>query len=181
MESSCTHGWPTWGTFTLGGAWLTTHLWEHYLFTLDTNYLKSIYPVMKGSVQFFMDFLVRYPNNNKNWLITCPSTSPENPPKGPGYHYFFDEVTAMYYFTTICAGSSIDMQILKDLFGYYIQASKILGLDQDFAQKVSNTRERLVPPQVGPDGMLQEWARITGKLKISTVICHPCMVCIPEM
>ncbi len=149
---------PTWGTFTVGGAWLTTHLWEHYLFTLDTNYLKSIYPVMKGSVQFFMDFLVRYPDNNKNWLITCPSTSPENPPKGPGYHYFFDEVTAMYYFTTICAGSSIDMQILKDLFGYYIQASKILGLDQDFAQKVANARGRLVPPQVGPDGMLQEWA-----------------------
>jgi alpha-L-fucosidase 2 len=148
---------PTWGTFTVGGAWLTTQLWEHYLFTLDKNYLKDIYPVMRGSVQFFMDFLVKYPNNNKNWLITCPSTSPENPPKGQGYHYFFDEVTSMYYFTTICAGSSIDMQILKDLFGYYGEASKILGVDHDFSEKVANARARLVPPQIGPDGMLQEW------------------------
>ena len=149
---------PTWGTFTVGGAWLTTQLWEHYLFTLDKNYLKNIYPIIKGSVEFFMDFLVRYPNNNKNWLITCPSTSPENPPKGPGYKYFFDEVTSMYYFTTICAGSSIDMQILTDLFGYYIEASKILGVDQDFSEKVAKARARLVPPQIGSNGMLQEWA-----------------------
>jgi len=149
---------PTWGTFTVGGAWLTTQLWEHYLFTLDTNYLKNIYPILKGSVEFFMDFLVKYPNNNKNWLVTCPSTSPENPPKGPGYHYFFDEVTAMYYFTTICAGSSIDMQILTDLFGDYIETSKILGLDQEFSVQVAKARTRLVPPQIGKDGMLQEWA-----------------------
>jgi alpha-L-fucosidase 2 len=148
---------PTWGTFTVGGAWLTTQLWEHYLFTLDKNYLKDIYPVLKGSVEFFMDFLVEYPNNNKKWLVTCPSTSPENPPKGPGYRYFFDEVTAMYYFTTICAGSSIDMQILTDLFGDYIEASKILGIDHDFSDKVKKARSRLVPPQIGSNGMLQEW------------------------
>ncbi|HEY6955504.1 MAG TPA: glycoside hydrolase family 95 protein [Flavisolibacter sp.] len=148
---------PTWGTFTVGGAWLTTQLWEHYLFNLDKAYLKDIYPVIKGSVQFFMDFLVEYPKN-KNWLITCPSTSPENPPKGPGYHYFFDEVTAMYYFTTICAGSSIDMQILSDLFDDYIQASNIMGVDKEFSARVAVARSRLVPPQVGKDGMLQEWA-----------------------
>ncbi|HVZ97244.1 MAG TPA: glycoside hydrolase N-terminal domain-containing protein [Chitinophagaceae bacterium] len=148
---------PTWGTFTVGGAWLTTQLWEHYSFTLDTAYLRDVYPVMKGAVQFFMDFLVEYPKNKK-WLITCPSTSPENPPKGPGYHYFFDEVTAMYYFTTICAGSSIDMQIISDLFEEYIKASKILNVDQDFADSVAIARSRLVPPQIGSDGMLQEWA-----------------------
>ena len=147
---------PTWGTFTVGGAWLTTHLWEHYLFTLNKDYLKEVYPVMKGSVQFFMDFLIEHPNGK--WLITNPSTSPENPPKGKGYKYFFDEVTSMYYFTTICAGSSIDMQILTDLFGYYIQASKILGLDNDFAIKVTKARARLVPPQIGSNGSLQEWA-----------------------
>ncbi|MEO5998507.1 MAG: glycoside hydrolase family 95 protein [Chitinophagaceae bacterium] len=149
---------PTWGTFTVGGAWLTTQLWEHYLFTLDKEYLKNIYPVIKGSVEFFMDFLVEYPNNNKHWLITCPSNSPENPPKGAGYKYFFDEVTSMYYFTTICAGSSIDMQILTDLFAYYGEASKALGIDKDFAIRVANARSRIVPPQVGRDGMLQEWA-----------------------
>ncbi len=146
---------PTWGTFTVGGAWLTTHLWEHYLFTLNKDYLKDVYPVMKGSVEFFMDFLIEHPNGK--WLITCPSTSPENPPKGPGYKYFFDEVTGMYYFTTICAGSSIDMEILSDLFGYYTEASKILGLDSDFADKVAKARARLVPPQIGSNGSLQEW------------------------
>jgi alpha-L-fucosidase 2 len=146
---------PAWGTFTVGGAWLTTHLWEHYLYTLDRDYLEEVYPVIKGSVEFFMDFLVERPDGK--WLITNPSTSPENPPMGPGYRYFFDEVTAMYYFTTICAGSSIDMQILTDLFGYYGEASKVLGIDHDFAAKVAKARLRLVPPQIGADGSLQEW------------------------
>lgn len=148
---------PTWGTFTVGGAWLATHLWEHYLYTLDKNYLRDIYPVLKGSVDFFMDFLVEYPKN-KNWLVTNPSNSPENPPKGPGYKYFYDEVTAMYYFTTICAGSSIDMQILNDLFSAYNEATKLLGVDQEYSAKVAIARSRLVPPQIGSDGMLQEWA-----------------------
>jgi alpha-L-fucosidase 2 len=147
---------PTWGTFTVGGAWLTTHLWEHYLFTLNKDFLKEVYPVMKGSVEFFMDFLVEHPNGK--WLVTNPSTSPENPPKGPGYSYFFDEVTSMYYFTTICIGSAMDMEILTDLFGYYAEASKILGVDQDFAAKVAKARTRLVPPQIGSNGSLQEWA-----------------------
>ncbi len=147
---------PTWGTFTVGGAWLTTHLWEHYLYTRDVNYLKDIYPVIKGSVEFFMDFLVPHPNGK--WLVTNPSNSPENPPKGPGYRYFYDEVTGMYYFTTICYGSSMDMQILTDLFGYYVEAAKILGTDQDFAGKVIAARARLVPPQIGKNGSLQEWS-----------------------
>ena len=147
---------PTWGTFTVGGAWLTTHLWEHYLYTLDRDYLKEIYPVIKGSVDFFMDFLVEHPNGK--WLVTNPSNSPENPPKGPGYEYFYDEVTGDYYFTTICYGSSMDMQILTDLFGYYAQACKVLGRDQNYAKKVLAARARLVPPQIGKDGCLQEWA-----------------------
>ena len=146
---------PSWGTFTVGGAWLCTHLWEHYLFNPDEDYLKDIYPVIKGSVEFFMDFLV--PDPTGRWLVTNPSTSPENPPKGPGYRYFFDEVTAMYYFTTICYGSSIDMQILKDLFGYYCQASEILGVDSEFSVRVADAAKRLVPPQTGRDGSLQEW------------------------
>ena len=146
---------PAWGTFTVGGAWLTTHLWEHYLYTMDRNYLRDVYPIIKGSVEFFMDFLI--PDPTGKWLVTNPSTSPEYSPKGPGYKYFFDEVTGMYYFTTICYGSSIDMQILTDLFGYYGEASKILGLDREFAQKVAAARMRLVPPKVGKDGSLQAW------------------------
>ena len=146
---------PTWGTFTTGGAWLTTQLWEHYLYSQDQEYLEEIYPVIKGSVEFFMDFLVEHPNGK--WLVTSPSTSPENPPKGPGYKYFYDEVTGSYYFTTICTGSSIDMQILTDLFGYYVKAAELLGVDGDFANEVKSARARLVPPQIGKDGTLQEW------------------------
>ena len=147
---------PTWGTFTVGGAWLTNQLWERYLYTLDQEYLREIYPVIKGCVEFFMDFLVLHPNGR--WLVTNPSNSPENPPKGPGYRYFFDEVTGNYYFTTICYGSSIDMQILSDLFASFTQASGKLGVDAVLAAKVAAAREKLVPPQVGGNGTLQEWA-----------------------
>ena len=146
---------PTWGTFTSGGAWLCTQLYEHYLFNPDNEYLKEIYPVLKGSIEFFMDFLVEHPNGK--WLVTNPSNSPENPPKGPGYSYFFDEVTGSYYFTTICYGSSIDMQILSDLFSYYVEAAELLDLDADIMAKVIKARTRLVPPQIGKDGTLQEW------------------------
>jgi len=146
---------PTWGTFTTGGAWLTTQLYEHYLFNPDKEYLEEIYPLIKGSVQFFMDFLVEHPNGK--WLVTSPSTSPENPPKGKGYSYFFDEVTGFYYFTSICYGSSIDNQILTDLFAYYVEAAEILDLDKEFMTRVSEARTRLVPPMIGKDGTLQEW------------------------
>ncbi len=154
---------PTWGTFTVGGAWLCTHLWEHYLYTRDTEFLNHVYPILKGSVDFFMDFLVEHPNGK--WLITNPSNSPENPPEGPGYEYFYDEVTGMYYFTTIASGATMDMQILKDLFHYYTQASEILGRDQAYAREVSRARERLVPSQIGKDGSLQEWAEDFGQME----------------
>lgn len=153
----------TWGTFTVGGAWLCTHLWEHYLYTQDKDFLKKIYPILKGSVDFFMGFLVEHPNGK--WLVTNPSNSPENPPEGPGYEYFYDEVTGMYYFTTIVAGSTIDMQILKDLFNYYTQASKLLQRDELYAQNVLTTRERLVPSQIGKDGTLQEWTEDYGQME----------------
>ncbi|WP_217447595.1 glycoside hydrolase family 95 protein [Maribellus comscasis] len=154
---------PCWGTFTVGGAWLTNELYEHYLFTRDKEFLTELYPVMKGAVQFFMDFLVEDPNTK--WLVTNPSTSPENPPKAPGYKYFFDEVTAMYYFTTICYGASIDMQILKDLFGYYIETEKILGLDSELMEKAEQTRARFVPLQIGKDGTLQEWTEDMAQME----------------
>jgi alpha-L-fucosidase 2 len=148
---------PTWGTFTVGGAWLCTHLWEHYLYTLDHNFLNEAFPLIEGSVQFFMDFLVPHPNGK--WLVTNPSTSPENFPDGGGNKPYFDEVTASFREgTTICAGSSMDMQILYDLFGYYLSAADILGKRDTFVQKVKSARAKLVPPQIGQDGSLQEWA-----------------------
>ena len=154
---------PAWGTFTVGGAWLCTQLWEHYLFTRDSSYLREIYPVIKGSVDFFMDFLI--PDPSMKYLVTNPSTSPENPPKAKGYKYFFDEVTGMYYFTTICYGSSIDMQILKDLFGYYCEAAGLLKKDHDYAAKVEAASAKLVPPQTGKDGSLQEWTEDMDQLE----------------
>ena len=154
---------PTWGTFTVGGAWLTTHMWEHYLYTQDKDFLEQVYPILKGAVDFFVDFLVQHPNGK--WLVTSPSNSPENPPEGPGYKYFFDEVIGWYYFTTIVYGASIDMQILDDLFKYYVEAAAILEKDQACAAKVEKTRQRLVPPQVGKDGTLQEWAEDYGQME----------------
>lgn len=104
-----------------------------------------------------MDFLVPHPNGK--WLVTNPSTSPENFPDGGGNKPYFDEVTAGFREgTTICAGSSIDMQILYDLFGYYIEAAGVLGKENEFVQKVIAARAKLVPPQIGKDGSLQEWA-----------------------
>ncbi len=148
---------PTWGTFTVGGAWLCTHLWEHYQYTMDIQFLKEAYPLMEGSVEFFMDFLVQHPNGK--WLVTNPSTSPENFPDGGGNKPYFDEVTAGFREgTTICAGSSIDMQILYDLFGYYLQASDALAKKSVLIDRVRAAREKLVPPQIGKDGSLQEWA-----------------------
>jgi len=148
---------PTWGTFTVGGAWLCTHLWEHYQYTRDKEFLKDAYPLLEGAVQFFMDFLVPHPNGK--WLVTNPSTSPENFPDGGGNKPYFDEVTAGFREgTTICAGSSIDMQILYDLFGYYIEAAKVLEKNDVFIDSVKTAREKLVPPQIGKDGSLQEWA-----------------------
>ena len=148
---------PTWGTFTVGGAWLTNELWEHYLFTHDRAYAKELYPILKGSVDFFMDFLVKHPNGK--WLMTNPSTSPENFPDNGKNKPYFDEVTgSILPGTTICAGSSIDMQILSDLFNNYLKASRLLNMDADFAQKVAAAKSQFVPPQINKEGALQEWS-----------------------
>ncbi len=148
---------PSWGTFTVGGAWLCTHIWEHYLYTKDKAFLKQNMPLLEGSIQFFLDFLVKHPNGK--WLVTNPSTSPENFPDGGGNKPYFDEVTGSHIpGTTICAGSSIDMQILHDLFGYYLQAHDDLETKSRLTDRVREARSQLVPPQIGSDGSLQEWA-----------------------
>ncbi len=147
---------PSWGGFTTGGAWLATHLWEHYLFTGDEGFLREYYPVLKGSAEFFLDFLVPHPKHG--WLVTNPSTSPENFPLAPGNEPFFDEVTgSISPGTSLVAGSAIDMQILNDLFGYVAEASSILGTDPEFRAKVLEARARLAPMQIGAKGDLQEW------------------------
>ena len=131
---------PLWGFWPTGGAWLCTHLWNHYEFTGDKSFLARAYPVMKGAAEFFLDTLVPEPKHD--WLVTCPSISPEN--KHPSD-------------VAICAGPTIDMQILRDLFDQCLQSAKILDVDKDFAARVAEVRQRLPPMQIGKAGQLQEW------------------------
>jgi alpha-L-fucosidase 2 len=153
---------PTWGTFTTGGAWLATHLWEHYLYTGDVDDLREVYPILRGSVEFFLDFLVEHPEHG--WLVTNPSTSPENFPDRPGNEPYFDEVTASFRpGTSICAGSTIDMQILNVLFGAYAEAAETLGVDRELRDAVLRARGRLAPMQIGKEGDLQEWLEDWGQ------------------
>ena len=153
---------PSWGAFTTGGAWLVTHLWEHYLFTGDRDFLRQYYPVMKGSAEFFLDYLVRHPKYG--WLVTNPSTSPENFPLAPGNDPFFDEITMFQSpGTSLTAGSTIDMQILNDLFGEVAEAASVLGVDADLRASLLRARERLAPMQIGKNGELQEWLEDWGQ------------------
>jgi alpha-L-fucosidase 2 len=133
---------PTSGMWPMGGAWLCQNLWEHYLFTGDKTYLKKIYPAMKGAAQFFLDTLVEEPANH--WLVTCPSLSPEN--NNPAASH-----------TSITAGPTMDMEILRDLFSNCIHASEILGVDETFRKAAAAARARLAPLQIGSAGQLQEW------------------------
>jgi alpha-L-fucosidase 2 len=148
---------PTWGTYATAGAWLCTHLWEHYLFQGNKEDLKRFYPLMKGAAQFFVDTLVEHPKFK--WMVTCPSTSPEHvPPKRPGDHAFWDEVTGLHLEgASICAGPTMDMQILRSLFGACIEASELLGVDADFRDELHRLLPRLAPLQIGKHGQLQEW------------------------
>ena len=134
---------PQYGMWPMGGAWLCQNLWEHYLYTEDKNYLKQIYPAMKGAAQFFLDTLVEEPT--RHWLVTNPSLSPENThPEGK---------------SSICAGPTMDMQILRDLFANCMRASEILGVDEKFRREVAASRARLGPNQIGAGGQLQEWLK----------------------
>ncbi|MEJ7736431.1 MAG: glycoside hydrolase family 95 protein [Chitinophagaceae bacterium] len=153
---------PTWGTFTTAGAWLCNQLWQKYLYTEDPGYLKKIYPLIKGSAEFFMDFLVKQPGTD--WYVTNPSNSPENFPDRPGKGRYFDQVTGSYIpSTNICAGASIDMQIIKDLFAGYINAAALLNSDKEFSEKVAEKMKWLLPTKIGKDGTIQEWAQDWGQ------------------
>ena len=145
---------PYWGSWPCGGAWLTTHLWEHYLYHPDKDYLKEVYPIMKGAAQFFLETLVEHPKHK--WLVTCPSSSPENSPRG-GDRDFKTVKGRLVTPVSITAGPTMDMQILRYLFGSCIEASTILGVDPEFREKLRNARKRLAPNQIGRLGQLQEW------------------------
>ncbi len=139
-----------WGMWPMGGAWLCQHLWEHYLYTGDTEHLKKSYPILKGAVEFFLDVLVE---NEDGHLITSPSLSPEHS-HGGGTK---DGLSVGRAGTSVCSGPTIDMQILRDLFANCIAASEILDIDKAFRSQVTKTRARLAPMKIGRHGQLQEW------------------------
>ena len=135
---------PSWGATNTSAAWLCEHLYMHYLYTLDKEYLKDVYPVLKGASLFFVDMLVEDPRNK--YLVTAPTTSPENGyklPNGKTAH--------------ICAGSTMDNQIVRELFTNTIEAADILGLDSAFAGELAAKRARLMPTTIGKDGRIMEW------------------------
>lgn len=135
----------SWGVTKVGAGWLCDNLWQHYDFTNDLTYLKRIYPILKGAAKFYNDMLIRDPAHG--WLVTAPSSSPENT------FYMPNGRTA-----SICMGPTIDNQIIRQLFGNVIRASRVLGIDPIFRDSLVKRLERIPPPGiVAPDGRLQEW------------------------
>lgn len=135
---------PSWANWAMGGVWLSSHLWEHYAFNPNEIYLKNqAYPLMKGAVQFCLDFLT--PDRKGN-LVTAPATSPENV-----------YITDKGYRGETVYGGTADLAMIKELFAAYLKAAAVLGVDRDFQQKVKEAQAKLYPYQVGKDGNLQEW------------------------
>ncbi|MGS2760913.1 glycoside hydrolase family 95 protein [Sinomicrobium sp. M5D2P9] len=129
--------WPT------GGAWFCQDLWDRYLFTGDKGYLEKIYPVMKGSARFFLDFMVPHPEHG--WLVVVPSVSPENTHAAEGGK------------ASVAAGTTMDNQLVFDLFTHVAEAAAILGTDKDLTSELAKAKARLAPMQIGKHGQLQEW------------------------
>ncbi|HWB86514.1 MAG TPA: glycoside hydrolase family 95 protein [Bryobacteraceae bacterium] len=134
-----------WGPFFCGGAWVCQHLWEHYSFTRDTQYLRSIYPVMKGAAEACLHMLVPDADGK---LITNPSTSPENG---------FKTDQGVRGWT--CAGAAVEREIIWELFHNTEMAARTLGLDEAFRKSLETAREKIRPPQVGRAGQLMEWGQ----------------------
>jgi alpha-L-fucosidase 2 len=134
----------TWGSTTTGSAWLCQHLWDHFEFTGDRAFLAWAYPIMKGSALFYVDQLIEEPKHG--WLVTAPSNSPEN-------SFLMADGTKVH----LCMGSTSDMQLVRNLFGSCIAASRILGVDSDLRAELEAKRARLAPTRVGSDGRVMEW------------------------
>lgn len=131
-----------WGCWNAGGGWTSQHLWAHYLFSGDKDFLASVYPVLKGAAIFYVDFLVEHPVNH--WLVTNPGMSPENAPKA-------------HQGSSLDAGATMDNQIVFDVLSNAIRAAEILKKDKGLVDTLKQVRSRLAPMQVGKHGQLQEW------------------------
>ena len=128
-----------WGMFPNGGAWLATHLWEHYQYTLDLGFLRQYYPILKGAADFYLDYMVEHDGQ----LLVVPSVSPEHGGRGKG--------------TPVTAGCTMDNQIVRDILSQTRSAAEVLGVDEDYRQTLATAIAKLPPMQVGQYGQLQEW------------------------
>ena len=137
-----------WGMFPTGGAWMTTHIWQHYLYTGDKEFLRQWYPVLKGAADFLLDYMQVYPAGGEvkqaaGWLMTVPTVSPEHGPRGKG--------------TNVTAGSTMDNQIAFDVLSQTLQAARVLGEDENYISNLQYQISSLPPMQIGRYGQLQEW------------------------
>ena len=137
-----------WGMFPTGGAWLTTHIWQHYLYTGDKQFLAAYYPILKGAAEFLLDYMQVYPSNGEvkqaaGWLVTVSMVSPEHGPMGK--------------YTNVTAGSTMDNQIAFDVLSQALQAARVLAKDSLFAENLAFQMENIAPMQIGRHGQLQEW------------------------
>lgn len=130
-----------WGMFPNGGAWLTTHLWEHYLYSGDVEFLKEYYPVIKGAADFYLDYMQVHPKYG--WLVVTPSVSPEHGGLGKE--------------SNLTAGCTMDNQIAYDALSQALEAAEVLGIDELYRDTLKNVIAQLPPMQVGQYGQLQEW------------------------
>ena len=135
---------PSWGATNTGGAWLALHAWQHYEFTQDTTFLKGSYPLMKEAARFFLDAMIEEPGHG--WLVTAPTTSPEN-------EFFLNDSTTV----SVCMGSTMDVQIVSELYDAVCQSAAILGIDEAFCDSLREAKTHFPPMQVCEEGYLQEW------------------------
>ncbi len=136
---------PSWGLSPSAGAWLSQHLWEHFAFTRDTNYLRRVFPILRGSAEFSLDWLTPDPKTGK--LLAGPATSPEN---------IF--ITRDGQQATLCMGPSMEQQLVWDAFNNYLEAAAVLAIDEPGVAAVRAALDRLAGPQIGSDGRLLEWS-----------------------
>lgn len=135
---------PSWGATNTGGAWLCRHIWDHYLFTQDIDFLAEYLPVIRGAAAFFSDMLVTDPRTG--YLLTAPTTSPENA-------YFDEEGNVV----SVCAGSTMDNQLVRELFTNFIQATQVLGITDTLCNRLSFQLPQLAPTIIGSEGQIMEW------------------------
>lgn len=130
-----------WGMYPNGGAWLATHLWEHYQFTMDKDFLAEWYPVIRGAADFYLDYMQKHPKYG--YLVVVPSVSPEHEPMGKS--------------SPIIAGCTMDNQIAFDALSNALNAAKVLGKDELYQDTLEDVISQLPPMKVGKYGQLQEW------------------------